>query len=250
MKKKEKRSGPRVLSMTLPKEAQPYLEIEGLRCAIHSFGHEGFEAWIPKANSIEAKLGETVQAEVLIKGKKHSVELKVIRVSDRAIGLSILKKSPELAQVLQAMLESTSYAHSLKPMPESQSVDELFGYHRLWYVGEGDTELVVWYNDLTYMILGIQVCGLGNRVFRQQFQPADTGILKEGVKRGQGAPITDGQLLMRHETADRNLLDYAAQFLSGVTQPLPGSLLWQFLETGEQVYLPRGLFYDSNSDVA
>jgi hypothetical protein len=34
----------------------------------------------------------------------------------------------------------------------------------------------------------------------------------------------------------------AAQFLTSVPPPLPGTLLWQFLETGEQVFLPETTF--------
>lgn len=238
----EKRKGPRLLTMTLPQPKRPFLELAGHRCALHSLGHEGFEAWAPSTLPISVRVGAKLDGEVVIDQGRYPVQLEVIHLEKRVVGLSVLQGSKELSEILNRLLEPTHYAHKLKSMPESERLDSEFGLPRLWYVGEGESELLVWYNDLTLMMLGIQVCCMGHWVYRYQFESPQTGDLKAHVTRGHGKVIKDSELLLRHPAPSRPILDFAAQFLSSVPQPLVGHLLWQFLETGEQVYLPRDMF--------
>jgi hypothetical protein len=111
---------------------------------------------------------------------------------------------------------------------------------RLWYHNEKLVELLIWCREGDCRIEGLQLSWLGQWVYRLINEKPKTGFLKEENSVGSGKLIPLSDLIACHTEADQSLLQQAAQFLTVVPYPLPGHLLWQFLETGEQVFLPDG----------
>jgi len=73
-------------------------------------------------------------------------------------------------------------------------------------------------------------------VYRELLKPAQTGERRESrPPEGRRLDAADG--LTVHPTTSPDTMREAAQFLSAAPKPLPHTRLWQFLETGEQIFL-------------
>lgn len=232
------RRKPRALTLTLANAKQPFLLWQGERYTLRNFNEEGIGLWVPTPASIGLAPGSRMSADVVIDNQIFAVQLEIRHSSPGIIGLRFTKVGAELSAMFRQLMEPTTYAAQLKPHPKSGTEDVDLGAPRLWYVGEGDSELVVWYNEFQRTILAIQLCWLGKWVFRHQFEPALTGHLKDGVSPSSGVQVPSTDLIKQHLESDSDMLHEAAQFLTSVPLPLPGALFWQFLELGEQVYLP------------
>ena len=234
----EKRRGPRALTLTLPDTRQPFLVIDKKRYTLRNFSEDGIGVLLIPPLKHGLTKGRTMSGDVTIGNQIFPVKLEAIHVSEKLLGLKIIHKSPELTQIFKDLLHPATYAMTLKERPESGTPDPVLGYNRLWYSGKGGTELMVWYNESSAMILSLQLCWIGKWVFRRQFQPTETGNLSDNSPKASGS-LRGDEVILHDTTVNRNTLQHAAVFLSACPPPLPGHLLWQFLETGEQVYIPR-----------
>ena len=242
----QKRRRPRALTLTLPDSKQPVLVLGGERYTLRNFSQEGIGLWVPPPAPFGMNRGQRISGDIVIGSNIYPVQLEIAHTDTRTVGLKIVHKSPDLTEIFRLMLEPASHACDLMPHAGSGTEDPKLGYPRLWYAGGRATELLVWYNagssaDHRKMIVALQLCWLGKWVFREHQQPVQTGHLKDGFHNAAGFRVSPDELLKNHEEADQDLMHQAAQFLVAVPRPLPGYLLWQFLETGEQVYLSGDL---------
>lgn len=240
----QRRRRPRALTLTLPDSKQPFLVLEGTKHTLRNFSQEGMGLWVMPPLPFGLTPGRQVSGDVVIGQDVHSVLLEIVHHSPRVIGVRILQKSHALDKILCELMAPANYAGELHPHAENETEDPDNSFRRLWYVGPGGTELVVWYADPHKMIAGIQCCWRGVWVYRQQFRPAQTGHLKDSERKRPGHKLGPDDLLMTHEHSDEQLMGEASQFLGAVPPPLPGYRLWQFLEMGEQVFLPIEYFTD------
>ncbi|MBI4404966.1 MAG: hypothetical protein HY537_12440 [Deltaproteobacteria bacterium] len=233
----EKRRRPRALTLTLPDAQQPFLILFGRKYTLRNFSEEGIGLWVQPPLPFGLSVGATVSGDVEIEQNIYPVKLEVMHVSNKVVGLKIAHKSPELTKLFQRLLQPALYAANLQPHPLSGSEDPTSGHSRLWYIGSAGVELIAWYNALQKMLMAVQLCWLGRWVYRCQFKPPETGYMfDDGC--ANGGLLGIDQLVIRHAEPDSVLLQQAAEFLTSTSPPLPGHLLWQFLETGEQIYLP------------
>ena len=235
----QRRRRPRAVTLTLPDEKQPYLILDGTRYTLRNFSEEGIGLWMPTPAPFGLNKGNVISGDVLIGNEIHPVTLEVVRQAPKIIGFRIAQKSPELSQLFKEMLEPANYAYDVEAHSESGALDEETGWRRLWFQGRAGTELVVWFNEHTRSIHALQLCWLAKWVLRQQFCETETGWLCDETRPRSGKVVREEELLTRHKHPDADLVSQAAQFLGAVPPPLPGAKLWQFLETGEQVYLPE-----------
>ena len=234
----QRRRRPRALTLTLPDSKRPVLAYEGKRYTLRNISEEGIGLWFPTPAPYGMTLNARINADILIDSQIYPVELQVVHFYPRCVGLRIIHKSPDLAKLFHELLEPANYAATLIQNPASGSEDVETGYARLWLSGSEDAEVVVWYNAAQRMIMALQACWLGKYVYREQFKPVQTGFLLEESRGRNGSRVKSEELLLLHPEPDAELLHQAAQFLTTINPPVPGYLLWQFLETGEQVYLP------------
>jgi hypothetical protein len=149
-----------------------------------------------------------------------------------------LHKSEELDRIFRRLLEPARQAASLAPDPSSGGEDKESGFYRLWYHGPSGNELVVWLSEPEHRVVALQLRWLGKWVFREYGRPAEAGHLPDPHPPLSGRRLFATQMFAPPNEPEGRLLAQAAQVLGALPMPLPGPLLWQFLETGEQVYLP------------
>ncbi len=234
----QRRRRPRAVTLTLPDSKQPHLLLDGKTYTLRNFSESGIGLWMTTPAPFGLHKGNRIHGDVEIDHNIHPIELEVVHHSPRTVGLRITRMSAELSALFRELLEPVSYAGNIEPHPSSGTVDAEVGMPRLWLTGRAGTELLVWYNDLNRMISALQLCWVGKWVSRHQFQAPETGFLADETRFRQGCVVREEELLQKHAAADPELLQHASQLLAALAPPLPGHLLWQFLETGEQVYLP------------
>lgn len=237
-----KRHQVRGLTITLPDTSRPFFLFEGNRYTLRNFSEGGFGLWFTSKVPFKAPVGSRMRGEIAVSNKLYSVELSVAHVSEKTLGLRLEKCPVDLIRLFAALLRPAHYGAELKPHDMNQTVDAERGHVRLWYVSNAGTELLVWYQEPQAMVLGLQLCWLGKWVYRDTFDKAKTGFLRDGWAVGQGRVMGRDDLLLVHAEPEKRVLQEAAQLLGALPSPLPGVKLWQFLETGEQVFLPSDLF--------
>lgn len=238
----QRRRRPRALTLTLPDAERPYLRLDGTEYLLRNLSEDGIGLWIPSPPPRELVPGVRLSGDLVIDHEIHPVELQCAHLSERMVGLRIVHQSDALARIFRRMLEPSTYAERLIVHPQSGQMDAVSGGTCLWYHCGSEAELLIWYAEAQRMILGIQLAWLGAFVSRDRTQPPLTGHLHRGVEKLRGLRLTREDLLVAHDQPDPNLLSRAAQFLTSVPLPLPGTLLWQFLESGECLYLPERTF--------
>jgi hypothetical protein len=236
------RRRPRAVTLTLPNARQPFVVIEGKKYTLRNFSEDGVGLWAPSPAPFGLAPGSNISGDVVLDQEIFPVKLEVRHRSPGVIGLEIMEAPPELHQLFKRLLEPSYYASTLVVHAASQTEDPDFGQPRLWYHGEGGSELLVWYESSQKTILAMQLAWLGKWVFRGQYQNTRTGFLPDRPADHPGQQLSHESLWVVHEQPDSELLYQAAQFLTSVPSPLPGGLLWQFLETGEQMKLSLPLF--------
>ncbi len=237
----QRRRRPRAVTLTLPDAKQPHLLLGGKSYTLRNFSESGIGLWMTSPAPFGLHKGNKIHGDVEIEHHIHPIELEVMHHSPRTVGLRITQMSVELKALFLQLLEPIAYAGTVVPHARSGEVDAETGLPRLWLAGGGGAELLVWYNDLNRMISAVQLCWVGKWVLRHQFRLPETGFLADEKRFREGAVVREEELLQKHEAPDPLLLQQASQFLAALNPPLPGHLLWQFLETGEQVYLPIDL---------
>ncbi len=196
--------------------------------------------WVPEPAPFELSKGSVVSGDIVIGSQIHPVQLEVKFQGKGIVGLRILHKSVELSEIFRRMLEPTQYASELVAHPASGQVDKTVGFPRLWYSTQG-TELLVWYDPAVRLTVGIQLRWLGQWVFRERNHAPLTGYLEAFEQPNHGGRAKADEILIAHNPADAELLQRAGQFLVSVPAPLPGYVLWQFLESGKPMELPATL---------
>lgn len=231
---------PRALTLTLPDYLQPSLVLDGKQYILRNFSEEGIGVWLPEPAPYGLTKGMHISGDIVIGQQIHSVQLEIVHQDRGILGLRITYKSIELAEVFRRLLEPSVYAGQLVANPKSGTKDPSVGIPRLWY-GTRGTELLVWYEPKDYLILGLQLRWLGQWVFREREHLPHTGYLEAFDQPNHGGRAKAGEILIHHQPADNELLQRAGQFLASVPAPLPGYVLWKFLENGKSVELPKGL---------
>jgi hypothetical protein len=231
---------PRALTLTLPEKLQPYLVLEGKQYILRNFSEEGMGVWVPEPAPFELAKGNQVSGDIVIGSQIHPVQLEVMFQGKGIVGLRIVHKSVELGELFRRLLEPTQYASELVAHPLSGQVDKTVGFPRLWYRTQG-TELLVWYDPATRLTVGLQLRWLGQWVFRERNHATHTGYLEAFEQPDHGGRAKGKEILIAHNPGDPELLQRAGQFLVSVPSPLPGYVLWQFLESGKPMELPAAL---------
>lgn len=244
----QRRRRPRAVTLTLPDAKQPHLLLDGKSYTLRNFSESGIGLWLTSPAPFGLHKGNKLHGDVEIEHHIHPIELEVVHHTPRTVGLRITRMSKELTDLFRQLLEPVSFAGTVVPHERSGETDLETGLRRLWLTGGGGSELLVWYNDLNRGIAALQLCWVGKWISRHQFRPPETGFLADETRFRAGAVVRDEELLQKHAAPDPILLQQASQFLAALNPPLPGHLFWQFLETGEQVYLPADLI--SKSEVA
>lgn len=238
-----RRRKPRALTLTLPNAKQPFFMMNGKRYTLRNLSQGGLGLWVKAPAPFGLVPGAQLSGDVVIGNEIFSVGLEIRHIASNFVGFKFVNAPPELTKIFKELLEPSHYASSLLPHPESGSDDVEMQASRLWYASEdGNTELVVWYNEMSKMIQAVQIRWLGRLVFRQLHEMTVTGYIKDEAKPKAGLKVLPQDLLVTHSPADIEIVHQAAQFLTSVPPPLPGAVLWQFLELGEQVYLPESVF--------
>lgn len=236
------RKRPRALTLTLPDNKQPFLVLDERKYVLRNFNEDGIGLWMPNPAPFTLEKGTRLSGDIVIDNQIFPVGLETVHMANGVLGLRIINKSLELVDLFRGLLEPTEYAGDLRPTKGNQSEDPIKGFPRLWYQARGQTELIVWYHADLKSIQCLQLKWLGQWVFREFQRPAQTGYLGEISLDQNGAEVDPADLLVLHKGADPDMLQGAAQFLGAVPPPLPGYLLWQFLETGGQIVLPSSVF--------
>jgi len=216
--------------------------IEGSRFMLRNFSEEGLGLWVPTPPPFGITPGSRISGDIVIGNDIFPVKLEIRHQSKQVLGLRIEHQSKELAKIFARLLEPANHAAELVPHLDSGKEDPENGFHRLWYVSPSGNELIIWYNNAQKMIQAIQLCWLGRWVYRAQQRLPQTGHLVDGERLRPGKLVSPQELLLRQEDADEELLQQAAHFLGASPPPLPGFRLWQFMEMGEQVFLPESFF--------
>lgn len=209
---------------------------------LRNFSEEGMGVWVPEPAPFGLTKGNRISGDVVIGSQIHPVQLEVMHGAKGIVGLKIVHKSVELSSVFRRLLEPTSYANDLVVHEKSGTIDKSVGFPRIWYSTQG-TELLIWFDPKTNMILGLQLRWLGQWVFRERRHPTQTGYLADFGTMEHGGRAKGTELLIQHQPAEVELLQRAGQFLVAVPKPLPGYLLWQFLESGQSMELPNSLLH-------
>lgn len=235
------RKRPRALTLTLSNSKQPILMLGGKPYTLRNFSQEGVGLWVKPPDLFGLTPGAKVSGDVVIEKAIFPVKLEVRHCSPGLVGLQFTEINDDLEQLFRHMLEPSVHAARLKKHAKSQTPDPELSASRLWYAAEG-TELLVWYNEFQKSVDGVQILWQGKWVFRYRYEKARTGFLRDDAQKRNGVRVLPEELVLEHQEADKELLHQAAQFLTSVPNPLPGHLLWQFLEIGEQVFLPEDIF--------
>jgi len=233
------RRKPRALTLTLPNAKQPYFLLEGKRYTLRNVSQEGVGLWVKAPAPFGLVPGAQVNGDVVIGNEIFPVGLEIRHVSAFLVGLRFVNCPPALSAIFKELLQPSHYAATMVIHPESGNEDPMNALNRLWYTGESGTELVVWYHELTRMVAALQIRWLGRWVYRKMYEPTEMGWLKDEVKPLPGSKVAERDLWTRDSVSDPQVIQQAAQFLTSVPPPFPGAVLWQFLELGEQVYLPE-----------
>lgn len=236
------RKRPRALTLTLPDDKQPFLMLDGNRYVLRNFNEDGIGLWMPSPAPFSLEKGTRLSGDIVIDNQIFPVGLETVHLVNGVLGLRIINKSLELVDLFRRLLEPTEYAGDLRPTKGNQTEDSKRGFPRLWYQARGQTELLVWYHPDLKAIQSLQLKWLGQWVFRDFQRPVQSGYLAEVSLGREGTAVDTGELLVLHKSPDADMLQGAAQFLGAVPPPLPGYLLWQFLETGGQIVLPSVVF--------
>ncbi len=237
-----KRKKPRVLTLTLPSSNQPTLVLHGKNYILRNFSDEGLGVWIHPPLPKDLSKDSLIQAQVNLEDKSYSVELRLTHVSGRQHGLKILSESLELKMKLQKLLEPSLYAESLKLKVLANAEDPELHLPRVHFVGNGNSELTVWYHPGHRYIMAVQACFSGKWIYRTQGEGKKVGLLSEQFRGSDGLRILNTDLLALDSKELKNIPENASQFLTSLSYPLPGHLLWQFFETGETIFLPTEFF--------
>ncbi len=211
-----------------------------MRYVLRNFSEGGLGVLVRGAVPPVFTKGRSFRADLLVGSERHGVEVEVMRIGKGIVGLRITEKSKDLSLIFRKLLEPTSYAAELLENLQSTEVDRAVGFPRLWYSTAG-TELLIWYERDTLSVLGLQLRWIGQWVFRERRQPPQTGYLAEFSGSNHGSRAKRNEIKTFHAIPDAQLLQRAGQFLVSVPRPLPGNLLWQFLENGMQIRLPEAL---------
>lgn len=227
------RRKPRVLSLALPTEKRPLLIFEGMAYPIRNLSEKGMGVWVPATkvdkNQVPAP-EKTVSGEVSFVQKRFPVKWQVVHLTDGVMGIEFSEMPQELKTIFEKLLEPARYAASLKFIPPVK--DELAtGDQKMIYQGDAGSQLIIWFNPFQKMVSAVQVVCLGKWAYRKLYGTAQTGNFKN--------PADLNSDLILHKQPNPEIWQQAAQFLTSLPHPLPESVLWQFFEMGEQVYLPE-----------
>lgn len=224
--------------MTLPDAKQPVLIIGDKKLWLRDISEEGLALWMPPPAPFGLTPGSKVRGDILVGQDIHPVELEVSYDENKLVGFKILHRSKALAKLLHELLEPCQDAARLKFHKLSGQLDPVVGQPRLWAQVAGSAELLVWYHEDSRMILGVQLVWQGQWVYREPWKTPQTGVFTEANFKLEGKKFHGHELLQVDKTPNQDRLLQASQFLSALYQPIPGHVLWLFLETGEQVFLP------------
>ena len=238
----QKRLLPRAPVMTLPPAFRPMIELWGQTYPIRNVSEGGIGIWMPVQPSQKFKNRTETDATISVGETAYLVRIKLAHYSNRVLGAQVLNVPPELRKTFEYWLAPAREAHNLVMREGSGEVDHGLGYPRLWMTGPTGSELIVWYNESSFMILALQVVFQSTWVYRRQFHPAESGELPRTSRIPLGIKVEEELLSRRDLSADGDALQQTAVFLGAVPPPTPGNLLWQFLESGEQVFLPAEIF--------
>lgn len=227
----QRRKQPRALTLTLPALSRPVLELNGVEYPIRNFSQGGVGLWMGKS-PYRLKAQERLKGNLGVRGCQYPVELEVAHISERGVGLRISHQSSELFEIFQKLLLPSQYAAQLLPHTDTLQLDPKDGFLRQRFIGPGESELLIWSEPEESLIQAVQLRFLGKVIFRRR-----GGELKSGSLLGSDDSSSGDSSIEWHLETDLDWVYQSAQFLTSVPPPLSGHLLWQFLETGEQVYL-------------
>ncbi len=216
------RRKPRAICLSLAPADRPVLEYKGQSYPLRNVSENGVGVWVPftRFNKNEGHLR--------IGNESYAVKWKVVHLQNGVLGLEFTQAPKALEDHLSKILEVSCLAASLKFVPPIQE-DFSTADHKMLDQGEGSSKLIVWFNPFQKMISAIQIEWQGNWVSRKLHSPGQTGKVRK---------VNSSEVeLILHEKIEPHLWQQAAQFLSSLPHPLPEAVLWQFLETGEQLYL-------------
>lgn len=233
---------PRAVPQTLPHSHEPALVVRGTRYALRNISEGGVGLWVPEPAPAAFAVGAVLDATLLLGRASYPVRIEVRHHEPRVVGVQFVSPARELTERLEKLLEPATEAAKLTLRGVPGEEDPRTGYPRLWFASDEGAELVVWYNALQKMIVALRVTWRTHSVFRHQGKPVETEELHDVLPSPRGGRILPEELRERHETGESALVEGAAQFLVAAPPPIPGNVLWQFLESGEQVYLPESLF--------
>lgn len=229
------RRRPRAISLTLPNTKQPIFIFNEARYLLRNVSEEGIGVWLPKENAFGLTPKTRVSGDIVVNQIIHPVTLEVVHSTKGYVGLRIVNADPALTRALHELLEPSHYATAL--LPTGRCGNEESGFVEFSYRAGLAAALSFWVGS-TRDVKSLEVSVLGRWIAREQFGPTKTGVLPNEPKSVTGC---QDELLLIHSDADPDFIQTAAQFLASVPPPLPGPLLWHFLESGEQVFVPDSL---------
>jgi len=232
------RKSPRILTLSLPDDKQPILLYQDTKFLIRNFSETGVGIWLPHVPPFSLTQGSEITAELKIADRSFKVSLRLMHYTARVGGFEFKEIPSDLKAVLIQILEPSRFTRGMVQEAGSGEMDTLVGLPRLWYKAPGLSELMVWYQPPHRSIWMVQLCWSQHWIQRKQFESPLSGVLEKSQACGVGQLLSMNELSLVHSPADLPLLKEAAQILGALPPPLPGYLLWQFLETGEQVFLP------------
>lgn len=213
----------------------------GERYLLRNVSEEGIGVWIHSSRAFGLTPKTHVSGDIVIGEGIHPVTLEVVHSTKGYVGLKIMSSDPSLSQILKELLEPSVYATALTPGEGCGTEDSQSGHWHFHYNAGPAARLRFWIGR-PGDVKGLQVCFLGRLVSREQFGPIRTGFVAD-----EPGPLGHEELLLLHEHPDPDFVQRAGQFLASVSPPLPGALLWHFLESGEQVFLPEELLKRTGS---
>lgn len=234
----QRRRRPRALTLTLPDAKQPFVVLEGEKYTLRNFSEQGMGIWVSDPAPAWVRDLSHVDADVTLAGRTYRVSLEIRHHTPRFVGVRILKAPEELTLSFRRLLEPATHSAELRLEGSPGEEDPRTGYPRLQYSSPTTAELTVWYNDFQRVLIAVQLVWASKWVYREQYKNPETGHLREAFAHPHGKWVEPKHLVEGKPGLDHELLQEAAQFLVAAPPPIPGNLLWTFLETGEQIFLP------------
>ncbi len=232
------RQSPRVMSWTLPRERQPLVVIQGERFSVRNISEGGLCIWLVNPTYENLLSGKKIlEASFSLGEETFPVTLELVHHSPSYVGVKMISQPEALQNTLQEITFPARCGVSLVRHEKSEMLDPETGYTKLWYTGKDNTELLVWYNGLHRVIVGIQCIFGRSWVRRDHAQQVVCGTLKADVH-PSGIALDSMSCEETSLKVQMNILREASQFLMAATESLPGTAFWQFLELGEMVLLP------------